>query len=145
MVICIFPVNLAYLCKMKNLRFTALILFLSAMAIGAQAQSMDSPEATFKTLRKAIKKADIETYATLWYAETAEREGMVSRLKSDPDIWGELQNVFKGPQKMTNKNFYSSEGQEFFKTKIVAKKAAEGGIGTMSMVKEDGKWLMYRW
>lgn len=103
----------------------------------------DTPEATFNTLVKAIREKDMATYKQCWHPESAEREGMVSRLESDPSKWDELQGIFKGPQKIEKKDLNrdgTSCGMQ-----IDAPEADGGGIGGLRMIKVGEEWKMKSW
>ena len=130
----------------KNL---AISMLLSLLFWGLNAQNPNegkTPIQTFKKLVKVIKARDLAAYKLLWAEEQLEKEGMYSNLQSDPKEWDELNRIFKGPQKFTKPGtFKERDGEPHFKTKIIAPKAEGGGIGNISMVQREGKWLMYSW
>ena len=106
---------------------------------------LKSPESTFKKLIRAIRKEDILTYKSCWHPDQVEREGMITELVESPETWTELQGIFKGRQKFQEGKYYSRDGREFFKTTIKAPKAEQGGIGTITFVREGENWLLWRW
>lgn len=122
------------------------VLFALTAAVSLSfGQTYKTPKKLFKKLVKTIRHSDLSTYSTLWDGETVDSEGMVSTLLKDPDEWEDLWAIFEGPQKITEGQFYESDGREFFKAKIKAPKGRGGGIGNIRMVKNDGSWQMYKW
>jgi hypothetical protein len=127
-----------------------LLLLIGLFALGMQAckptADTNSPEATFRKLVKAIQEKDIDTYATCWAAESAEREGQVSKLKENPKMWDELQAMFKGPQTLDPDGSHVADGVERMKFEVQSPEVPDGrGIGTISMIKENGVWKMNSW
>ncbi|MCB9232978.1 MAG: hypothetical protein H6581_15040 [Bacteroidia bacterium] len=133
---------------MKNLLSFLLLpaLVLSLQLAHAQANpALSSPKKTFKTLQKAIKNEDLATYKLCWFPKTLESEGMFSKLQSDPKQWIELHEIFKGPQKLINEEYHTSDGIKKYKATVHAPAVGDRGIGTINMVLEDGNWVLWRW
>lgn len=107
--------------------------------------SMDTPEATFNTLRKAIADRDLEMYTRCWHPDRKEREGMVSKLKDKPERWDELNGFFKGKVTIGEMDRFERDGKKMCKMQIEAPDADGGGLGGVTMINVDGKWLMYGW
>ena len=123
-----------------------LVALLSQGFHGCSQKSLSTPEATFEKLVDAIKSKDIERYAALWYDETAEREGMISRIKSNPGLWDELQAMFVGPLTLKPDGNDESHGLKLKKFTVEAPEVPKGeGIGGLSMIEENGVWKMYHW
>lgn len=105
-----------------------------------------SPEAVFAQLVKAIAERDIDSYAACWSAESLEREGQMSKLKADPKGWDELQAMFQGRQTLEPEGGKFDSNAVRHKFEVLSPDVPEGrGIGTISMVKENGVWKMYSW
>lgn len=105
-----------------------------------------SPEHTFETLVTAIQNKDLASYTDCWYAETAEREGMVTKLKENPKGWDELQAMFKGRQTLKADGDHEENGMQMKKFTVESPDVPKGeGIGSITMVKVGDAWKMYHW
>lgn len=106
----------------------------------------NSPEQTFEALVAAIQAKDLAAYTQCWYTETAEREGMITRLKTDDKKWADLQAKFKGPQTLKADREYEEDGLQVKKFVVQSPEVPEGkGIGSIAMVKVGDTWKMYHW
>ena len=135
--------------KIISLFSLMVVVLLSPVANGCGQKSKTSegsPEATFENLVEAIKNKDIERYAACWYSESAEREGMISQIRSNPGLWDELQAMFVGPLTLKPDGEEENRGHKTRKFTVEAPDVPEGkGIGGLSMVEEGGVWKMYHW
>ena len=105
-----------------------------------------TPEGTFDALVASIKARDLDAYATCWYTGTAEREGMISRIKEDPKLWDELNAMFKGKLTLVAGRTYEIEEGTIKKFEVKAPEVPKGdGIGGISMIKVGEIWKMYHW
>lgn len=105
-----------------------------------------SPEDTFAKLVTAIQNKDLASYTDCWYAETAEREGMVTKLKENPKGWDELQAMFKGRQTLRADGDYEEDGMQMKKFTVESPDVPKGeGIGSITMAKVGDAWKMYHW
>lgn len=66
------------------------------MSACSGSKQLDRPEQTFEKLVDAIQHRDLEAYKSCCYAQTAEREGMISQLEINPALWDELQSRCEG-------------------------------------------------
>lgn len=123
----------------------SLSFLLTLGACKGQSGKFDTPEATFETLQEAIRNKDMELYKQCWDPSRVEKEGSVSQLESKPELWAELQGIFKGPQKLSERREEENEGRSMVRFKVEAPEADQGGIGGITMVKMDKEWKMYTW
>ena len=100
-----------------------------------------SVETAFATLLHAINNRDMDLYRQCFAADSLEREGMASRLESDPAQWEELQAIFRGPQTPV----INDQNEERASVSVTAPEAMGGGIGGMRFVKENGRWVVSNW
>ena len=107
-----------------------LLLTASQCSNNSKTASFDTPEATFQALVAAIKAKNLEQYKLCWAAETAEREGMISRFEKDPVLWDELQAMFVGKVSLKTDGGYDDDKGSFKKFIVEAPDVPEGkGIG----------------
>jgi hypothetical protein len=128
-----------------SLLFSAAIVF---QGCKSGTPKLGAPEDTFEKLVKAIQDKDLDSYTACWYAETAEREGMVSQLKiSNTVLWSVLQAMFKGPQTLKPAGSdFEENGKTMKKFTVDSPEVAKGDrIGSISMVKDGDVWKMYHW
>ncbi len=122
-----------------------MLLLLTLSACGGSKKQLGSPKQTFEKLVDAIQHKDLESYKACWYSERAQGEGMVSQLEVNPEAWDELQALFRGPQTLKVDGETQENGLLKKRFSVEAPEAKEGGIGSISMVQEDGVWKMYHW
>lgn len=132
-----------HLPKMKSrILLFAFGLFLIAACGGGG--KFSSPESTFEELVHAIQARDLDAYTECWYPERAEREGEIGHIKEDPRTWDELVEAFKGDMKLVEEGERNDGGKTIKKFNVEAPDVADG-IGTLTMIQDQGRWWMYSW
>jgi hypothetical protein len=130
---------------MKRVSFVLPLLAL-LLILGCKSKSrFSSPEETFATLVEAIQNKNLDLYRSCWDPTRVEREGSISKLESNPELWEELQGIFKGPQNLKSEVEDRRLGADKARFNVEAPEAEGGGIGTLTMVKLDGEWKLYTW
>jgi hypothetical protein len=130
---------------MRRLSFVLPLLAL-LLVMGCRSKGkFDTPEGTFATLCQAIQNKDAGLYRDCWDPSRVEREGSLSKLESNPELWEELQGIFKGPQKLKSEVKDKRLGKDKIKFEVEAPEAEQGGIGAITMIEIDGEWKMYTW
>jgi hypothetical protein len=102
---------------------------------------LSSPEATFETLRAAVAARDLESYERCFAKASAEREGMVGKLRADPEQWSRLDALLRGPQALQIRD----AGPTQVSARVEAPEAAGGGIGGLTFVLEADGWVIQFW
>lgn len=127
----------------KSLRFFAVLLPILAMGLPARANpALNSPQATFHTVIKAIQNRDIQLYKKC-FSEKALKigEAMIEKYEKDPDrFWTQLQEIFQGPQSLQ----VNIQGDKA-KGSVTAPQAKGGGIGSIGFIKEGEEWKIRAW
>ena len=123
---------------MKSIAF-ATVLSLQLAACGgaptplatSSGEDFATPQGTFATLVAAVRARDLDTYARCFAAGSAESEGMVSRIRKQPERnWRELQGIFRGAQTLSVElDGDTARGQ------VDAPEAEQGGIGSIRFVR----------
>jgi hypothetical protein len=104
----------------------------------------DSPRRAFETLLRAVRERDIALYKSCFTEEALKGEAEIARFERDPEgFWTELQGVFRGPQTLNLPDPLPAEGP--VKGRVEAPEAEHGGIGTVSFLREGGRWKIHRW
>jgi hypothetical protein len=129
---------------MKRTLFVFPFLVILLLAGCRSKGKFGTPEDTFATLCQAIQNKDASLYRNCWDPERVEREGSLSKLESNPELWEELQGIFKGPQTLKSEKD-GRLGADKARFSVAAPEADGGGIGTLTMVNRDGEWKMYTW
>lgn len=130
---------------MKRLSFVLPLLALLLVWGCKSKGKFGSPDETFATLVSAIQAKDVDLYRACWDPSRVEREGSISKLESNPELWEELQGIFKGPQKLKSERVDRRLGDDKARFNVEAPEAEGGGIGALTMVQLDGEWKMYTW
>lgn len=126
-----------------SILFSTLILLTFATCSGGTS-NQPSPQTTFEALVTAIKARDLDAYTQCWYPERMDKEGEVARIKEEPETWDELVRAFQGSLTLVETGEKEEDGKAM-KRFHVNSPDVEDGIGTITMILSDGKWLMYSW
>ncbi|MCU0723315.1 MAG: hypothetical protein MUC63_06835, partial [Planctomycetes bacterium] len=103
-----------------------------------------SPREAFETMVRAVRGKDLGLYKSCFTEEALKGEAGLELFEKDPEkFWAELGATFKGPQTLTLEGPLPEEGR--VKGKVEAPEADRGGIGTLTFLKEGGRWKIHRW
>jgi hypothetical protein len=129
---------------MKTLQLLGVLILVFLFTTCSSGGKFGTPQSTFDNLVAAIKARDLEAYRACWYPERAEQEGQVGKLQENPRMWDELNAMFTGPLKLVEEGSRDDDGKTIKKFNVESPEV-EDGIGTMAMIKDGDKWLMYSW